>query len=136
MGSVDDDDESGGAFASFGMAYSDLVELLAATKISADGLESVLKTNKGLSQREIALILVALENYKTLYDMLSLSGTIPKSDVMRCVRKMFAKIDMLAQLDFLRGNIIQNSQKTQKPIITFIEDPDPLVKGLFGDEGI
>jgi hypothetical protein len=129
----DEDDTEG--FATFGMVYSELIELLASIKISSDGLDAVLKTNKGLSQKEIALILVAIENYKTLYDMLSLGGTVSKRDVLICMRRIFAKVDLMNQLDFLKGNLIQkNTPRKEKTLITHTEEPDQLVKGLFGDE--
>jgi hypothetical protein len=132
-GGVDFNDDKEG-FATIGLVYTDLVELLASIQISANGLESILKTNRGLTQKETALILVAVENYRNLYDLLSLGGTVSNRDVRKCMRKIFAKVDLLAQLDFLRGNIVQNAQKTQKPVITCTEDPDPLVKSLFGEE--
>ena len=87
---IDDDDETEG-FATFGMVYSELVEILASIKISSNGLESILKTNKGLSQKETALVLVAIENYKNLYDLLSLGGTVSKKDVLVCMRRIFAE---------------------------------------------
>lgn len=131
---IDDDDETEG-FATFGMVYSELVELLASIKISSNGLESILKTNKGLSQKETALVLVAIENYKNLYDLLSLGGTVSKKDVLVCMRRIFAKVDLMNQLDFLRGNLIQkNIPRKEKTLITHTEEPDQLIKGLFGDE--
>jgi hypothetical protein len=135
VGNVSDDDDESGQFATFGMCVDELIEVLAAIKISANGLEEILKTNTELSQKDTALILVAVENHKDLYDMLSLGGTIPNKEVMRCVRKMYMKVNLLAQLDFLRGNILLNAQKTKKPVITHTEDPDVIVKGIYGDEG-
>ena len=130
---LDDDDTEG--FATFGMVYSELIELLASIKISSNGLEDILQRNKGLSQKDVALILVAIEEYKTLYDMLSLGGTVSKRDVILCVRKMYAKVDLMNQMDFLRGNIIQkNTPRKEKTLITHTEEPDQFVKGLFGDE--
>jgi hypothetical protein len=132
-GNVHDDDDGEG-FATFGMALDELIEVLASIKISACGLESILKTNKGLSQKETALILVALENHKDLYNMLSLGGTVSNKEVMRCVRKTYMRIDLFSQLEFLRGSILQNTQKNKKPVVEHIEDPDPAVKGIFGNE--
>ena len=132
VGGVDDDEE--GSFASFGMALNELIEILASIKISADGLESIIKTNKGLSQRETALILVALENHKDLYNILSLGGTIPNKEVMKCVRRTYTKMDLMSQLEFLRGNVLQNAQKTNTPVLDYTEEPDALVKSLFGND--
>jgi len=132
-GGVDFNDDKEG-FATFGMVYSELIEILASIRISSNGLESILKTNKGLTQKETTLILVAIENYENLYDMMSLGGTISNRDVLKCMHRIFAKADLMNQLECLRGNIVQNTRKNQKPVVEYIEEPDPLVKGLFGNE--
>jgi hypothetical protein len=125
-----DDDNHDTEFATFGMMRTDLVEILASIRIAASGLHEILRTNPKMSQRDANLVRVALENYGSIYDVLCLDGEITPKEVALCMRKIYAKADLLRQMEFLQGNIIVNSQKTKKPVIEHIEEPDELVKEI------
>lgn len=128
----DNDDEGCELLATFGMLRSDLVEILAMIRVSVHGLESIIATNKGISQKESDLIISAIENYENLYDLFTLGNEIPKKEVSRLVRSIHAKTNLMDKIEALKTNLSDAVGDT--PATTYEEEPDSMVKRLFGNE--
>ena len=126
--------------ATFGMLRSDLVDMLAAISISSSGLEKLIKTNRNLTAKDIELLAAAIENYSSLTGVFSLGGEITDREIEACVRKIYVRMDLISQMqevkNALHKSIMEDQNLTlpQKKKELCLEEPDPYISSVFGNE--
>jgi len=127
---TDEDDEEQEAFVTFGLVRTDLIEILAMIRICSEGLDEVLRMREDLPPKEKLLIISAMENYQSLYYFLSMDGEIPEILIERKARQIQARADLLRQAEFLKKQLAKTLSKTELHLM----DPDPAIRGVYGDE--
>jgi hypothetical protein len=138
--SNDDDDIDGDLVVTFGMLRSDLVDMLSEIELAARGLESIVTGNDRFTSSELAAITAAIANYDSLSSVFSLSGEISQGEINNGAKKIVARMSILTQLkssrESLRKSIMEDQNMTipEKKKVMCIEDPDPYIKEVYGDE--
>jgi hypothetical protein len=137
----DDDDNHGELVVTFGMLRSDLIDMLATIFVSSSGLEDLIKTNTDLPPSAIRLLATAIENYSSLTDVFSLGGEISTGEINAGARKIYARVDMLNQMqemrESLRKTIMEDQNLTlqeKRKEICDAEELDPYIVEVFGEE--